>query len=354
MPSMEGGGVEKNLILIANYLVKKKINLSLITYENKFKEKLSRKIHIVSPKNIKKNKSKYYKYLICLLLMVKILFKKDCLVFAFQANIYAIIICKLLNKKIIVRSNSSPTGWNKNYFKNLIFKFFLKKSDEIIVNSKHFKTELDKKFQTSSKLILNPLNKIEILKMSKEKINFKFFDKKHLNIINIGRFTDQKDHITLLKAFKIVSKKMKVKLTLIGYGPNKIKIIKFINENKLNNITRVINFKINPYPYLNKADIFILSSKYEGLPNVLLEAQVLKKYVISTDCPTGPKEILNNGNYGSLYKISNHNELSIKIFDYYKNQIKYKKKTIQAFKNLDNYNFEKNCNKYFLTVSKHL
>ena len=59
--------------------------------------------------------------------MIKILLKKDCLVFAFQANIYAVIICKLLKKNIIIRSNSSPSGWNKNFFKNLVFKFFSKK-----------------------------------------------------------------------------------------------------------------------------------------------------------------------------------------------------------------------------------
>ena len=115
MPAMDGGGVEK-LILIANYLIKK-INLSLITYENKFKNKLSKKIKVIIPKNIKKNKSKYYKYIVCLFLMIKILLKKDCLVFAFQANIYAVIICKLLKKNVIIRSNSSPSGWNKNFLK---------------------------------------------------------------------------------------------------------------------------------------------------------------------------------------------------------------------------------------------
>ena len=354
MPAMDGGGVEKNLILIANYLIKKKINLSLITYENKFKNKLSKKIKVIIPKNIKKNKSKYYKYIVCLFLMIKILLKKDCLVFAFQANIYSVIICKLLKKNIIIRSNSSPSGWNKNFFKNFVFKFFLKRSDEIIVNSKYFKFELDKKFQTRSKLILNPLNKSEILKMIKKKIKFDFFEKKYLNIINIARFTDQKDHITLLNAFKIVSKQIKAKLTLMGYGPNKHKIHNFITKNKLNGLVRVINFQINPYPYLRKSNLFILSSKYEGLPNVLLEAQVLKKYIISTDCPTGPREILKNGDFGSLFKISNHKQLSKKIIDYNKNQINYKKKIINAYNNLDKYDYEKNCNKYFLTVNKYL
>ena len=85
----------------------------------------------------------------------------------------------------------------QNYFKNLIFKYFLCKSDEIIVNSKIFKKELDNKFKTNSKLIFNPLNKTEILRNSKKKIRFNFFENHHLNIIIIARFTEQKDHLTL-------------------------------------------------------------------------------------------------------------------------------------------------------------
>ena len=71
--------------------------------------------------------------------------KKNSLVFSFQANIYCLILSKLLNFRIIVRSNSSPTGWNKNFIKNLIFKFFLKRASSIIVNSLEFKNELKKK-----------------------------------------------------------------------------------------------------------------------------------------------------------------------------------------------------------------
>jgi glycosyltransferase involved in cell wall biosynthesis len=70
----------------------------------------------------------------------------------------------------------------------------------------------------------------------------------------------------------------------------------------MNKIVKILNFKKNPFPYLKKADLFLLTSKFEGLPNVLLEAATLKKNIISTDCPTGPREILNNGKYGFYVK----------------------------------------------------
>ena len=79
-----------------------------------------------------------------------------------------------------------------------------------------------------------------------------------------------------------------------------------------------MNFMDNPYPYLKLSDIFILSSNYEGLPNVLLEAQSFKKIIISTKCPTGPKEILLNGKAGLFFKMNDYKDLSKRLFTFLK------------------------------------
>ena len=75
----------------------------------------------------------------------------------------------------------------------------------------------------------------------------------------------------------------------------------------------------NPYPWLKKAKLFVHSSKYEGLPTVLIEALVLNKKVISSACPTGPKEILENGKIGDLYEIGNYEKLAYYIIEALKN-----------------------------------
>ena len=75
----------------------------------------------------------------------------------------------------------------------------------------------------------------------------------------------------------------------------------------------------NPYPYIRKSHILLLSSKFEGLPNVLLEGIALNKFIISSNCPTGPREILDNGKGGLLFKIENYKELSEKILFYKRN-----------------------------------
>ena len=107
---------------------------------------------------------------------------------------------------------------------------------------------------------------------------------------------------------------------------------------------------------MNKADLFILSSKFEGLPNVLLEAQTLKKYIISTNCPTGPKEILSNGSLGDLIKIQDYKTLAKKLMLFNKN--KHKKnindKINSSFKKLSRFDYHLNMKKYEKIIKKYI
>ena len=122
IPSVEGGGVEKNFFLVSNYLSQRFRNVSVITADKNIKSKLSKKIKLICPKsNSWSKKKRLIKYLICLyLLIISYLNNKKILVFSFQANAYAIIISKLFGLKIITRSNSSSTGWSRNFIKQYL------------------------------------------------------------------------------------------------------------------------------------------------------------------------------------------------------------------------------------------
>ena len=106
--------------------------------------------------------------------------------------------------------------------------------------------------------------------------------------------------------------------------------------------------------YLNQCDLFILSSKFEGLPNVLLEAQFLKKFIISTNCPTGPKEILLNGRAGELIDSNSPKALTQKIINFHKNKKKRlnKKKILLGYNQLQRFDFNINCKKYLDLIKK--
>jgi glycosyltransferase involved in cell wall biosynthesis len=352
MPSIEIGGVEKNLYLISNFLAKKITWISLITADYSKKSNF-KKIKIITPKILGfKIKSRKIKYLLCLFELLKIiLLDKKITVLSFQANLYCIIICKIFNVKIIVRSNASPNGWSGNFIKKKIFKAILGLANCVIVNSYDFKNEFKKNFNIKAECIYNPLNKNEIIQNSKKKINFSFFKNfKYLKIINVARFLDQKDHMTLLRAMKLIKNKLKFRLLIIGEGKNKEKIINYIKDNNLNDNIKVLDYKKNPFKYIILSNIFILSSIYEGLPNVLLEAICLKKFVISSNCPTGPAEILNDGKGGLLFKVQDHNDLAKKIIFYSKNKLKLRKKINYAYNKLERFNYYYNLNKYLKTV----
>ena len=104
--------------------------------------------------------------------------------------------------------------------------------------------------------------------------------------------------------------------------------------------------------YGKKSDLFVLSSKYEGLPNVLLESVVLKKFIVSTDCPTGPSEILDKGKGGYLFDIGDHKNLSEIIFKYYKNKSISYPKIDHAYKRLYRFDFNKNMKNYLDVIKK--
>lgn len=354
MPLIGGGGVEKNFFLIAKFLSKKFKKIYICSTYIKNKPKLSNNIIFLNRKNTK-IKNHILIYLISLFKLFKFLLShKDVTILSFQANIYCIIISKLFKSKVIIRSNASPSGWANNYLKKNIFKYFLKKSDEIIVNSRLFQREMKRNFNVKSKLIYNPLNKNEVIKLSKINKKVDFFDKtKNLKILNIGRMTKQKDQLTLLKSINQIKNKLPLRLIIMGSGKEKEKLLEFIKINKLNNFVKLVGYHKNPFNVLKKANLFILSSVYEGLPNVLLEAAALKKFIISSDCPTGPSEILGNGNYGLLFRTSNYKDLANKILIYNSMNLKKKKLYItKLHRSLKIYDYQNNLNKYFEILSK--
>ena len=106
----------------------------------------------------------------------------------------------------------------------------------------------------------------------------------------------------ILRAFNEIKNEIDCDIVLMGDGKNKNLLIEYAKKNNFNKNFFIFNFKKNPFPYLLKSDLFILTSNYEGLPNVLIESMSLNKPIISTNSPTGPREILLNGKAGFLVK----------------------------------------------------
>ncbi len=148
----------------------------------------------------------------------------------------------------------------------------------------------------------------------------------------------------LLKSFHDLEPELNVKLFLIGYGKEEINILNYIKKHNLQKKIKIIKDKKDVYSYFKISDLFVLTSIYEGFGNVLVEAGMFKIPIISTNCKSGPQEILNKGKYGDLVKINNNKKLTYLIS---KNlQKKNKKKISLMYNSLDRFDIKNHVSKY--------
>ena len=119
-------------------------------------------------------------------------------------------------------------------------------------------------------------------------------------ILGIGGLRRSKDFPTLVRAFALVRREQAVRLVILGRGGRREALLKLARELRVDEDVELPGFVSNPYAYLSRASVFVLSSLWEGSPNVLIEALAVGTPVVATDCPSGPGEILQGGRYGAL------------------------------------------------------
>ena len=153
------------------------------------------------------------------------------------------------------------------------------------------------------KIIYNPVVSDELVRSAEQPVHHRFFTEKYPVILGVGRFTEQKDFSTLIKAFDVLRKKIPSRLIILGDGEQRPYLEGLIRSSGLQDLVDLPGFDINPFAFMKKASVFVLSSKWEGLPGVLIQALACGCPVVSTDCLSGPSEILKNGQYGTLVPV---------------------------------------------------
>ncbi|WP_372722122.1 glycosyltransferase [Immundisolibacter sp.] len=132
-------------------------------------------------------------------------------------------------------------------------------------------------------------------------------------LLNVAQLRVQKDQATLLRAFAMVKKRRPARLLILGEGNQRPALEALTQELDIAADVRLAGFVSNPLAYMRRARLFVLSSRYEGFGNVLAEALVCGCPIVSTDCPSGPSEILEHGNYGRLTPVGDANALAAAI-----------------------------------------
>ena len=202
----------------------------------------------------------------------------------------------------------------------------LHKAARVHVVSKGLKSDLKSYVRESERVfsIYNLTARPEIKTLAREPVNHEWINKDTKNlkvVLSVGRLTRQKNYRMLIEAFaKVRLEYEEARLIIIGEGEERKALESHISKLALTDSVSLLGWLKNPYPYMYNCDVFALSSDYEGLPNVLIEALICECNVVSTDCPHGSAEILKNGKFGALVPTGDSNAMANAIKNAFSNK----------------------------------
>ena len=293
--------------------------------KGKLKDSLDKNVKIFSPPSVpilRKSKILWILYGIIHFFKIVLFWKPDILYSRHWPKMPMAIIGRILRIKTVCGEGNNL---KQTYFtKEKSLRFYVRRlgaqlSDKVVANSKSLGVEVKEVFKLKSEVetIYNGIDIEYIREKSKEEQNHKWFGAEIPVIIAIGSFKAQKGFSYLLQSLEIVNRTKTARLIIIGNGDKKG--LKELSE-KLS-IGDKIDFLSavgNPFPYMVNADVFVCSSLYEGLSNVILEALALGKPIVSTDHKHGANEIIEDRKSGILVPVGNTQKMAeaiIKILE---------------------------------------
>ncbi|GHY15925.1 glycosyltransferase [Vibrio cholerae] len=255
-------------------------------------------------------------------------FKPDVIISAYTDTNAVCMMSSLFSQhkaKVILTEHASLyEHWkSKGFFKVLILKFYVKfiyrLASKVVCVSNGLSNQVKELmgYNSDIKTIYNPVRKIECIGFSNK-------DESVINLLAVGRISKPKDYLTLIKAVAEIKKTHMVNLNIVGGVFDKIEynnIVLLVNKIGLQNEVNFVGYTEQLGIFYKNADVFVLCSAWEGFGNVLVEALSFGLPIVSTDCNFGPREILENGNYGLLVPVGDFKMLANAIIEQYTNPI---------------------------------
>jgi len=199
-----------------------------------------------------------------------------------------------------------------------LVKRFYPHADAIVACSKGVAEDLVQNMKVPHErvhVIYNPTDP-EIEAKAQEPVDHPWFnDSKIPVILSVARLDPQKDLQTLIRAFSLVRKERPARLAILGEGSERAKLETLVKDLGLENDVWMPGFVDNPFKFMKRSAVFVLSSKFEGFGMVIAEALAVGTPVVSTDCPSGPSEILEGGKWGKLVPVGDHEKLAEAILE---------------------------------------
>ena len=314
--SMSSGGAERVISILSKKFITINYNVTILTTftgEGSLDfYKLDPKVKRITLKSYFQKKLSFIDFFRKFLIFKKVVAhnKPDIIIsFTSYINILSLISLSSLKIPIIVSERVDPFKHKINFFLTLLRPIVYKFAKKVICQT----TDLSNKIKKS----WNLKNVVTITNPLFEKIpNVNRWSQRKNIVLNVGRLENQKGHDMLIKAWSMLNNKKDWKLLIIGSGSEKKNLISMVKSLNLTKEIQIKSTTKNIWKEYNKSKIFILSSRYEGYPNVLIEAMAMGNAVISTDCNTGPREIIKkNGILTEINTQSVYKGLQSLIFD---------------------------------------
>lgn len=369
IPNLHFGGAERVVCTLINSLQNNNNNVKLLLFENRGELLESLKISKENIYSINSGRTinplGFINKCLKVRRVVKLHSPSVVISFLTVANIHVLLGTVGCGTKVFCSERISPSFFNQNLkgiervihmiYRRLLPYLYNKLSRKLIVQNLRIKQEWIELGVNSDKIDIleNPfdLKKIEALSTVKTK-NFSENKKKLLKIISIGRIDKQKNYECCIKAASLLSQtKLPFEWKIYGVGPEEDRLKNYVLTQKLTNQIIFCGVIQNPYASIFRSDVFVLSSNFEGFPNVLVEAMSCGCPVIATDCKTGPREIIGNNEFGTLVPVNDERALAKAIEWVYQNKELAKHKAVRAKKQVLNYSVE-NIKEKLLTIIK--
>jgi glycosyltransferase involved in cell wall biosynthesis len=327
IPSLRLGGAAKIALNLAEYFIDNTTNVTLILTDSIGKE-LEFKDVPAGVSMISLKESTLHRYIRPFVKAFELakLFKRlnpdATLAVRHDATVISYLARKIAGnpgRYFIREINPITKTLERNRLMVKLVEFAYKSADGIIANSKDVADALiTKNWLRPAKILLvdNPVITKTFHRKSEEEANDVWLNSSSLPLfITIGRLDLMKDHATLIKAFAKVKAKVDCRLLIIGEGKERENLKSLIDNLNVASAIKLAGAIENPYPYLKRAEVFVLSSTFEGFGNVLVEALSLGKKIVSTNCAGGPAYILNYGEFGRLVNVGDVEALANNMFE---------------------------------------
>jgi glycosyltransferase involved in cell wall biosynthesis len=317
MHRFAGGGAERITVLLANELCSKGYHVTfLVKYaDGEFMKNLSECIEVKTMLHKKERKIAFFKNL------KKDLFgiQYDC-VFAVSVgmSLFAVLANAANKNKVrlipVIHSTISKNDITFKRLKLFIMKKFDKYTYCTVAVSKQVREDYIKTVKVTERKVItiyNPVVSGELKEKMKMPISHEWMIEHECPVVvAAGRLTREKNYFLMLDAFKLVRQQKDARLIILGQGGLEEELRKYAKQEMLDAYVDFHGFEANPYAYFYNADCVLLTSNYEGLPTVLIEALACGCPVVSTDCVSGPREILDNGKYGYLVSVGDGEKIA--------------------------------------------